>query len=124
MNYIQKIVEDFDFSLIQNDNKASSFAENVLGLVNLGLPSGLLWCDCNLGANTETEYSDYYAWGELTTKNEYTKDTEVFDLHNAIFKTYDDYLKIRNYKKQIVTITYTSKNSTSYIKLETPKNEI
>lgn len=70
----------------------------------------------------ETEYPLTYDMFLEFTK--YTKDTEVFDLHNAIFKTYDDYLKIRNYKKQIVTITYTSKNSTSYIKLASLKNEI
>ena len=78
-NYIQKIVEDFDFNSIHDDNnKACSFAVNALGLVDLGLPSGLLWCECNLGANTETEYGDYYAWGELTTKNEYTVDNYTY----------------------------------------------
>ena len=73
MNYIQKIIEDFDFNSIQNDNdKAGSFAENTLGAINLDLPSGTLWCKCNLGANTETDCGDYYAWGELITKNVYT----------------------------------------------------
>ena len=74
-NYIQKIVEDFDFNSIQNDNdKASSFAENILGAVDLGLPSGTLWCKCNLGAKYEYDYGDYYSWGELTTKDDYDTD--------------------------------------------------
>ena len=78
-NYIQKIVEDFNFNSIHDDNnKTGSFVENVLGVVDLGLPSGTLWCKCNLGANTEIEYGDYYAWGELTTKNEYTKDNYTY----------------------------------------------
>ena len=33
-------------------------------LVDLGLPSGILWAKCNLGANSEEEYGKYYAWGE------------------------------------------------------------
>ena len=51
-----------------------SFNKNANGVVDLGLPSGTLWCKYNLGANTETEYGDYYAWGELTTKSEYTEE--------------------------------------------------
>ena len=80
MNYIQKIVEDFDFNLIQNNNdKESAFAENVLGVINLGLPSGTLWSKCNLGAKAETEYGNYYAWGELTTKPEYCAENCMYD---------------------------------------------
>ncbi|MBO4587845.1 MAG: hypothetical protein J5711_02960 [Bacteroidales bacterium] len=40
--------------------------------VDLGLPSGLLWYSCNLGANAPEEYGDYYAWGEIEPKSEYT----------------------------------------------------
>ena len=31
--------------------------------VDLGLPSGLKWAKCNLGAETETDYGNYYMWG-------------------------------------------------------------
>jgi hypothetical protein len=31
--------------------------------VDLGLPSGLLWAKCNVGAETETDYGDYFTWG-------------------------------------------------------------
>ena len=41
------------------------------GWVDLGLPSGLLWAECNLGANVPEEYGDYYAWGETSTKDIY-----------------------------------------------------
>ena len=34
------------------------------GAVDLGLPSGLKWASCNLGASKPEEYGDYYAWGE------------------------------------------------------------
>ena len=28
--------------------------------VDLGLPSGLKWAKCNVGAETETDYGDYF----------------------------------------------------------------
>ena len=42
--------------------------------VDLGLPSGLKWATCNVGADSPEEYGGYYAWGEIETKNEYTVD--------------------------------------------------
>ncbi len=39
--------------------------------VDLGLPSGLKWATCNLGATKPEAYGDYYAWGETTTKSKY-----------------------------------------------------
>ena len=38
--------------------------------VDLGLPSGLKWATCNVGATTPEEYGDYFAWGE-TEPNDY-----------------------------------------------------
>ena len=32
------------------------------GMVDLGLPSGLKWAACNLGADKPEEYGDYYCW--------------------------------------------------------------
>ena len=40
--------------------------------VDLGLPSGNLWAKCNLGASSPEAYGDYYAWGEVEPKQEYT----------------------------------------------------
>ena len=31
--------------------------------VDLGLPSGLKWAKCNVGAEKETDYGDYFMWG-------------------------------------------------------------
>ncbi len=36
--------------------------------VDLGLPSGLLWATCNVGADSPEEYGDYFAWGETHPK--------------------------------------------------------
>lgn len=32
--------------------------------VDLGLPSGLKWATCNVGATKPEEYGDYFAWGD------------------------------------------------------------
>jgi len=43
--------------------------------VDLGLPSGLLWATCNVGASSPDDYGDYFAWGETTTKTTYNWST-------------------------------------------------
>lgn len=42
-----------------------------VGYVDLGLPSGNLWAECNIGASSPEAYGDYYAWGEVKPKQEY-----------------------------------------------------
>lgn len=46
--------------------------------VDLGLTSGLKWATCNLGATTEADYGNHFAWGELTPKSIYAL-TPYFD---------------------------------------------
>ena len=36
--------------------------------VDLGLPSGLKWATCNVGAENPWEYGDHFAWGETVQK--------------------------------------------------------
>lgn len=43
--------------------------------VDLGLSSGLLWAETNVGASLPHEDGDYYAWGETETKSNYSWDT-------------------------------------------------
>ena len=43
--------------------------------VDLGLPSGVLWAKCNLGASAPEEYGNYYAWGEISPKEVYNWNT-------------------------------------------------
>ena len=42
------------------------------GYVDLGLPSGLLWASCNVGASSPEDYGDYFAWGETQPKSDYS----------------------------------------------------
>ena len=43
--------------------------------VDLGLPSGLKWATCNVGASNPGDYGNYYAWGEITPalNNDYSE---------------------------------------------------
>ena len=40
--------------------------------VDLGL--SVKWATCNVGANSPEDYGDYYAWGETSTKSNYTEE--------------------------------------------------
>ena len=46
--------------------------------VDLGLPSGLKWATCNVGADTPEDYGDYFAWGETSPKSDYEWETYKF----------------------------------------------
>ena len=45
--------------------------------VNLALPSGLKWATCNVGASSPEGYGNYYAWGETSTKSDYSSSTST-----------------------------------------------
>lgn len=64
---IFKIEEDnvIDSSHIPNSPHLSI---NQHEYVDLGLPSGLLWAKCNIGASCSEEPGDFFAWGEIQTK--------------------------------------------------------
>ncbi len=54
------------------DIRPSSGKENVHTWVNLGLPSGIKWASCNVGAEKPEDYGNYYAWGEILPKEDYS----------------------------------------------------
>ena len=58
-------------------NKSEGCTPNANGheYVDLGLPSGILWATCNVGASSPEEYGDYFAWGETKPKAEYNWET-------------------------------------------------
>jgi len=41
--------------------------------VDLGLPSRIMWATCNIGATKPYEFGDYFAWGEVTPKIDYSE---------------------------------------------------
>lgn len=67
------------------------------GYVDLGLPSKTLWATMNVGAEKPEAAGNFYAWGELEPKEEYTE-ANYFDITNptraegeaAIYKKYKE----------------------------------
>lgn len=58
---------------------------NVVGgheYVDLGLPSGILWATCNVGASRPEERGDYFAWGETQPK-------DIYDWKSYQYSEYD-----------------------------------
>lgn len=56
-------------------SNGSSTENSTVKWVDLDLPSGLLWAECNLGATKPEEYGNYYAWGETQPKEVYNWST-------------------------------------------------
>ncbi|MBQ0103532.1 MAG: hypothetical protein KBS99_05100 [Prevotellaceae bacterium] len=57
--------------------------------IDLGLPSGLKWASCNVGADKPEDYGYYLAWGESSEKVEYNSST-YFDLDNGHYQKYTE----------------------------------
>ena len=56
----------FSGDVTRSATKSITFKFPPEGAVDLGLPSGLLWRNRNVGANSETDYGDYFSWGNIT----------------------------------------------------------
>ena len=55
--------------------------------VDLGL--SVKWATCNIGANSPEDYGDYFAWGETTTKSEYTEEnSKTFNVDIGNIESY------------------------------------
>ena len=67
--------------------------------IDLGLPSGLLWASCNVGASAPEEYGDYFAWGETTAK-------DVYEWNNYRYCTVDGDGKLSTLTKYNTSTTY------------------
>ena len=55
--------------------------------IDLGLPSGLLWAETNIGAKTAADDGNYYAWGETTTKSTYDRSNYDYTTYSIDGKT-------------------------------------
>ena len=61
---------------INNDSSGYAQANNQTDnheYVDLGLPSGIKWATCNVGAKRPKDYGDYFAWGETSPKSSCTE---------------------------------------------------
>ena len=66
-----------------------SGTENGHDYVDLGLPSGLKWATCNVGATAPEGYGDYFAWGETSPKDNY--DWSTYKYCNGSYLTLTKY---------------------------------
>ena len=66
------------------DTSNGSNTHNGHGFVDLGLPSGLLWATCNVGATSPEQAGLYFAFGETTgyTAEQVKKGERSFDSAN------------------------------------------
>lgn len=72
--YVKLLGETFYSGVNTFTTLGSKTYYNINGhsFVDLGLPSGLLWATCNLGASAPEDYGDYFAWGEVSSKQSYS----------------------------------------------------
>lgn len=70
-------VDDIEFEVKSFTTTTGEGTLNGYDWVDLGLPSGLKWATCNVGASKPEDYGNYYAWGETVTKSEYTQENSV-----------------------------------------------
>ena len=63
----------------EDDSAITPQANKINGheYVDLGLPSGLKWATCNVGASSPEKYGYYFAWGEISPKAEYTGENSI-----------------------------------------------
>ena len=59
--------------------------------VDLGLPSGLKWAKCNVGAKKETDYGYYFQWGDIEDKSNADCSWESYKYCNGSFDTLTKY---------------------------------
>ena len=51
-------------SLVNETNMIYLMNNSLYEFVDLGLPSGLKWASCNVGAEKPEDFGLYFAWGE------------------------------------------------------------
>lgn len=77
---MDNIINIGDILIAQDKSDSTISTINGHEYVDLGLPSGLKWATCNVGAKSPEEYGDYYAWGDTETKYEdgYNGNSELY----------------------------------------------
>ena len=73
--------------------------------VDLGLPSGTLWATCNIGATSPEEIGNFFAWGEIETKDDFS--WETYKYCKGTEKTLTKYCWSRQYGYNHFTDTLT-----------------
>lgn len=96
-------------SILNSNDVRAEQPENVK-TVDLGLTSGTLWANMNLGASSVTELGNYFAWGETTIRSSNWFDQESCPLYKI---TRSDYIDDDGFN-----VTETTKGYIKYVKEE------
>lgn len=70
--------------------QTATYDINPIEYVDFGLPSGTIWSTKNVGANKAEDFGNYYAWGEVETKDSYTDNNYKWGKRNHNTKYQND----------------------------------
>ena len=80
--YVRAYVSTIHATTYGEEMSFTTLSGGTHGYVDLGLPSGLLWATCNVGADNPEDYGDYFAWGETQPKDTYWSTYQYYDGSN------------------------------------------
>ena len=68
-----KLLDEVYYSAVNSITTKGEKPQVINGhnFIDLGLPSGLLWAETNVGASSASDVGDYFAWGETASKSYY-----------------------------------------------------
>lgn len=84
-----KIADAVFYGPVKSFTALGDYVDIPAHAVDLGLPSGTLWADRNVGAATVEAYGDYFAWGETEPKSQY--DWSTYKWCNGSYNTQTKY---------------------------------
>ena len=90
MEIVKKILNIFSKKLTTTKTDTPQY-------VDLGLPSGLKWAKCNIGAKTETDYGYYFQWGDIEDKSNSDYSWESYKYCNGSYNTMTKYCTNSSY---------------------------
>ena len=88
-------IDSITFAVPGNPNDKPNDVPNDVTAVDLGLPSGTLWADRNVGADSPEDYGDHFAWGETEPKTTY--DWSTYKWCNGAFDNLTKYCTNEDY---------------------------
>lgn len=71
--------------------KVTTGTENGYEWVDLGLPSGVKWATCNVGASAPEGSGNYYSWAETSPKFDYSMSTYFMATNSPFGVTYNPF---------------------------------
>ena len=90
MEIVKKILNIFSKKLTTTKTDTPQY-------VDLGLPSGLKWAKCNIGATSEADYGSYFQWGDIKDKSNSDYSWESYKYCNGSYNTMTKYCTDNSY---------------------------